>query len=1098
MDTKSLKIFKASAGSGKTFTLAVEYIKLLIQNPYAYQNILAVTFTNKATAEMKMRILGQLNGIAHGYANSKGYFEKVKEAAEIKALNLSDKKIRQRAAEAMTHLLHDYHRFKIVTIDSFFQSVVRELAYELDLTANLRVDLNAKEALAEAVSAMVNALGDGHQDAQKKLLLNLLINFINERISEEKSWDVFTSINKFGMHVFNEQYLKKNAQERQAMGDPKQLSALKTDLKQCLRTALDAIAQGVVSLQGAMKNKSLDETTLIGKTRGVWSLINKLTVVTPKTDFNKLLSGTYNKYCSDPKEWTKDTAMHNWVKDNGIAFLEQVRQHVVEIGTCQVMLENINEMMLLNSINDTLREMNQDANRFLLADTGHFLRNMIDESDVPFIYERTGTRYSHIMIDEFQDTSELQWDNFQPLLQNCLDQEQRCLIVGDVKQSIYRWRNSDWSIFNGIEESRFKRHVDVVPLDMNHRSAERVVRFNNLLFKHAVEKVQDYYKETFAQPSPDIEKAYSDVAQQVNTKQEGKGFVRIDNVVDDTNEDLNVSMLVGVEQTLRELLAAGVPQSKIAILVRRKVFGELIVDHLSQNMPEIKVVSNEAYTLGNSPIVKLLIQALRVLLNPNNRLEQVMLAVAYQTEVCGNLEPQCWAEHMMLLSNEEIDTFLPDGFSAVQRPKLCDLPLYELCERLYHIFKLKTVAGQDTYLYCFYDQLLAFLREKTATLASLVTYWEESMQNKEVQMTGNDGVQIMTIHKSKGLEFHSVIAPFFDWRADGLGGYNKNYVWCEPQNEPFNKIPIMPIVYSKQLNLTEFKTDYQKEVLKQLVDNLNLMYVAFTRAGQNLVVLTRNKTTAKKTSDLTMNTIIDHALSQFKDEFVSMQTSEITENEVTVKRSEYGTMTYEATSKDTPDGNVFTMPSETIQLPFIYHPLTATFMQSNASRQFLESPDEDADTTLVDYVQLGNVVHHILEHIETIADIDAAMLHAEGEGWFPDDTMKAKVRTLIEQAVLHPIVRDWFTPGWRVINECAIYYRNEQGEIKCCRPDRVLCNDQRTIVIDYKTSQNPPSDALRKHYREQVQKYVSRLKNMGYENVEGYVWYICQSIVDKV
>ncbi|MBO5704376.1 MAG: UvrD-helicase domain-containing protein [Bacteroidaceae bacterium] len=1097
---KALKIFKASAGSGKTFTLAVEYIKLLIQNPFAYQNILAVTFTNKATAEMKMRILGQLNGIAHSYVNSQQYFDKVKEAPEIQALNISDAELRRRAGVAMTNLLHDYHRFKVVTIDSFFQGIVRELAYELDLTANLRVDLNAKEALAEAVSALVNSLSEGTPQEKQKQLLNLILDFINERINEDKSWDVFASVNKFGMHVFNENYLKKNVEERLAMGDPKGLSTLKTKLRTRKADAIKLINNGALALQGALKQVGLDDTNLAGKSRGVWGLLDKLSTIKEQGEIDKIFNATFQKCEAGSGAWIKDTTHHAWIDAYGIPFLKAVRQNVYDIGTCNAVLEHINEMMLLNAINEKLREMNHEANRFLLADTGHFLRNMIDESDVPFIYERTGTRYTHIMIDEFQDTSELQWDNFQPLLKNCLDQEQRCLIVGDVKQSIYRWRNSDWGIFNGIEESRFKHHVDVVPLDTNHRSAEYVVRFNNDLFKHAVKTVQDYYQQEFGVPSTEIAKAYSDVAQQVDPKQAGKGYVRIDDVVDDQTDDPTTTMLNAVAQTLRDLLAAGVPQNKIAILVRYSKAGKSIVDYLAQTMPEVKLVSNEAYTLGNSSLLKLLIQALRVLLNPNNRLERVLLAVAYQTEVLGVVDPQRWAEQMMLLSDEDMEQYLPAAFGAEQRTVLADLPLYELCERLYDVFGMNAIDGQDTYLFCFYDQLLMFLQDKPATLASLVAYWEETMQNKEVQMTGTDGVQIMTIHKSKGLEFHSVIAPFFDWRADGLDAHTKNYVWCEPQQAPFNAVPILPIVFNKGLGQTDFRDDYQKEVLKQLVDNLNLMYVAYTRAEQNLVVLTRKKTSHRQTSEFTLNTIIHQAIEAFTPQDVPLNTTEINENGVTIKRSEYATLkAYEPSAKGTPDGNVFTMPSKTQVVPFVYHPLTATFMQSHASRQFLSSDEADeAQLASQHYVLLGKVVHRVLEYVETAADTASALLRVEGEGLFADEQMRQSVQSLIEQAIAQPEVAEWFMPGWRVINECAIYYRDEHGEVKCCRPDRVLCQGQRTIVVDYKTSQQPPSPALRKTYKEQVERYVNHLKNMGYQNIEGYVWYICQSEIDAV
>ena len=1103
---KALQIYKASAGSGKTFTLAVEYIKLLIGNPYAYRHILAVTFTNKATAEMKIRILGQLNGIAHGLKNSEGYFQKLLEDEQIRALKLSEAEVRRRAGMALSNLLHDYHRFRVVTIDSFFQSIVRELAYELDLTANLRVDLKAKEALAEAVKTLIDDLGNARTDKEQRKVLALIFEFVKERIDDGQSWQIAESLSSFGMHIFNEQYLKQNKADRQAMGDAQRLKAFKATLRKRRDDDVDQVKRTVGTIWQELRKNGLDESTLKGKSRGVAGLLNRLLLMTAKSDTSKVLGTAWKKYCTSGAEWTSDKAQQAWAQATVVPMLGDVVATLQDLNTCCVVMENLNEMMLLNAINDKLRQQNLDANRFLLADTGHFLRSLIDESDVPFIYERTGTRFHHIMIDEFQDTSELQWDNFRPLLHNSLSQLHRCLIVGDVKQSIYRWRNSDWSIFNGIEQSEFATYINSVSLQRNFRSAERVVAFNNAVFRGAVGVVQTYHESLFGTRSADIDVAYQDVAQLVSEKKRGQGFVRIDNVVAQPDETDTECTLRALQLNLAELLEAGVPQNKITILVRTGKQGEQIVRHLEQTMPQVKVVSNEAYTLEASHALQLLVQALRVLNEPHDRLQLCQLMLSYQRDILNRTVEDDWVNTLFSKANEDSDVLLPAAFAEAQRTELSRMPLYELCERLYAIFGLSTVAGQDAYLYCFYEKLLAYLQEKTATLAGFLDYWDAELCKQQVQMGNVDGLQIMTIHKSKGLEFHTVIAPFFEWRADGLDSKKaRNYVWCRPAEAPFDEVPIMPIHYSQKLSMTAFSEDYKAEVLRQLVDNLNLMYVAFTRAEQHLVVITRSKPESGKTKQEfspTLDQILRSALKAFPEieEAPTMRTEELANDHSPGMRYETGVMGYVAeVAKTDDDGNLLTQQPASLIQPFYHEPLAATFVQSNESLRFTAPLDErTADEEAHSYVMMGNIVHHILEHVEHADELGAALHRADCDGLFADEAQRREVETLLTTALQTSEAAEWFAPHWRVMNECRILYKNEEGALKTCRPDRVITDGVRTIVIDYKTTHSAPSAALRKAYQKQVAEYVQHLGEMGYGDVEGYVWYVAQGVVERV
>ena len=471
----ALTVFKASAGSGKTFTLAAEYIKYLIVNPDEYKSILAVTFTNKATAEMKERIIYYLNDIAQGSPYEADFFEKIKDYKEVRELHLSDISIRHKAEEALTKILHDYSRFRIETIDSFFQSVVRELAHELDLTANLRVDLNDNEVLADAVNSIIE---DVEHD---KTLFGIIDQFIEEKTEDSKNWHINNELETFGKNIFNEKYLQLGQQAREEIGNSRFLTEYKKKLIDIRQEALDEVTGTGKQFLEICKNHGYSADNFKNKGKGIYSFFVKA------EKGNLDVNATAQKCADNVKEWTgkdeQDSVLLGLVRDTFhkmlVNLVEKKDELALRINTPTILLKHINHLMLLNVINAKVRNLNLDANRFLLADTAHFLNELIDGSDVPFIYEKMGTRFNHIMIDEFQDTSSLQWKNFTPLISNCLSNNDSCLIVGDVKQSIYRWRNSDWQILNNIENGEFRGYVSPENLDTNYRSVENIIKFNN-------------------------------------------------------------------------------------------------------------------------------------------------------------------------------------------------------------------------------------------------------------------------------------------------------------------------------------------------------------------------------------------------------------------------------------------------------------------------------------------------------------------------------------------------------------------------------------------------------------------------------------------
>ena len=460
-----LLVYKASAGSGKTFTLAVEYIKLLIQNPRAYRNILAVTFTNKATTEMKERILSQLYGIWIKDKDSDPYLQKITEELEM-----PQEDIRTAAGTALHYMIHDYSRFRVETIDSFFQSVMRNLARELELGANLNIELNNMEVLSDAVDSMIEKL-----DRQSPVLYWLL-EYIEERIADDKRWNVSGEIKNFGRNIFDEGYIEKGNGLREKLRDKDCIKNYRETLQAILEEVQEQMKGFADQFFGILDTNGVKVEDLKNGSRGIASYFNKLQ--SGKLD-DSVRNVTVEKCLDCPDEWVKKTspirnAILGLAEKELIPLLNESEKYRSRnnmlANSCQLSLRHVNNIRLLANIDEEVRELNHENNRFLLSDTNALLHNLVKEGDSSFVFEKIGTTIRNVMIDEFQDTSRMQWDNFRLLLLEGLSQGADSLIVGDVKQSIYRWRNGDWGILKRIENKH--RSLSRQSKDTDHQSPE--------------------------------------------------------------------------------------------------------------------------------------------------------------------------------------------------------------------------------------------------------------------------------------------------------------------------------------------------------------------------------------------------------------------------------------------------------------------------------------------------------------------------------------------------------------------------------------------------------------------------------------------------
>ena len=1108
-----LTVYRASAGSGKTFTLAVEYISLLVKDPENYQHILAVTFTNKATQEMKMRILSQLYGIANSLQSSQQYFNKVKEKT-----NMPDAVIRNNARAALTLLIHRYNNFRILTIDAFFQQVLRNLAHELGQTANLRVDLNNEEITEKAVDQMIESLEKGQP------VLQWISTYINNSIEDDNGWNIIGKIKTFGTNIFKDFYKAHEANLKEQLSNADDFKVYETTLRKRRNDIRKTFNSKARSILNEIKNANLDIPS--NYRSGLYKYLTD-SAIAPLT--NKPLKAGVLKANESPQNWTSSKcakADKQQIQTLAAEVLSAQLSELIaynndnwnEFQSIQLTLSHLSELRLLHAIADAVDNLTKDTNRFMLSNTQALLKELIADSDTPFIFERIGARLKHVMIDEFQDTSTIQWQNFQVLLANCMAQElSQNLIVGDIKQSVYRWRQGDWGILNNIEKSFAHQKIRLETLDYNYRSEKRIIDFNNAFWEQCVANTAKEVAQDDAEKAEIVQKAYEDVAQKTHKTTEN-GFVKISLY---PSKSMKEAVLEELIETIKELFNngyGGKNQSKIAILVRSKSNIQDIVNALLQSFGnEINIVSDEAFRLDASLSVNIIVSAMHLLTHPDDVLTRGKLVKLYNQEVLkkpltdtdllvsinesNNIDTKNIdkKERRKLATEQQmakLNSQLPPEYVA-NRELLLGLPIVDLVDKLFMLFGLDQLEGQSSYICTLYDTLNDFLKDHTADIDDFINEWENSLSSKTIQSDEIEGIRIMTIHKSKGLEFDNVIIPFCSWEME-----KKGTLWCETKNKPapYNKLPLLPIDFSRdKLIGTVFEDDYKEEHFQNIVDNLNLLYVAFTRASKNLFVfgLRQGKTTldniAKGTPPGNRSYAIELALRQVSEQLQGSLLS-FPDDIGSEIHFEYGTLVPETHEKEhAVADNPFLIKPDKHIVSIATYPQAATFKQSNKSIEFVKGEDVDpSDRTR--YIKIGNVLHQLFSTIYTTADIPTRLNELEQQGIiYNDEITSAQLRTRIEDAITNPQVQEWFSKRWQLYNECTILeYNKDTNEMEEHRPDRVMTDGKEFVVVDFKFGKE------REEYKKQVQQYMEILIRMGHKKVSGYLWYVVKNNVVEV
>lgn len=1150
---KPLNIYSSSAGSGKTWTLTKSYLELVLKNPPRFRNILAVTFTKKATEEMKTRIVKTLYNLSLAPEKDMG-------PVLAQSLGLPASEIKSRASETLQLILHDYSAFAVSTIDSFFQSIIRSFARETDLGANFRLEMDQELVLDDVIKRLLIEIGPN------KRLTDWLTDFAISKVEDAKSWDFDRDIRNLAQEIFKEKFKEFEDEIRSLPDSNLFFDKFKTDILAVAKTFESTMAHcgNQANAIFAKYNLSPDDFSNKGTGFGGWiTRLNKRVSYdryTPNKLVMKVLSKEGNPYAASSKRKHEiDAAMSgpNGLYAIGQRAADYYHQHITHYLTAQNVSNYIYTLGILADLAKNLEGYRKDNNVFLMSDASSFLHKIIDNNDIPFVFEKTGNQYQHFFLDEFQDTSALQWLNLRPLLENSLALGNRNLIVGDVKQSIYRWRGGEPDLLkNQVPEQMGPENTQILNLDTNYRSLKTVIDFNNSVFELAprvlaLDLIAKSGSDLMHNLAANLGNAYSDSFQKLSEGKNG-GYVRV-NFIDETSgleeemleeDDETEEVYTGSDELskseknrltvqnilsripieIENLLDAGFKLSDICILVRTAWQGSSIANAImaykNAATPEkvqkygYDVISSESLYLNQCRSVRLIINALKYLLNTTDHLALASLILEYQRYVLqSNFE---WSQLQELFfwlkmstKNDEplklekynqikqrLPQFLPADFIS-DSAGINKLPLYEQVETIIRIFGLNELNEDIIYLQAFLDEIFSYTRNEKGDLVSFMAWWNEKGARKSVQVPeGQNAIRIMTIHKSKGLEFKAVLVPFCNWLIppDSL---KNNILWADSTEmaAPFNSLSALPVRYSDKLSQTYFAPDYENELAASYLDNINLLYVAFTRAVQVLLV-TAPLPKAKKDGSYPLRTVGDllFQLCRFPNEEAEVIAGKETIflNDAWDEEShclELGNLVYHS-EKEKEQAKKFApyvFRSEKWRGRITIRPQSKGQLKEWLDPNFSDYWGEDRLDLQSGKLNLGVLVHDTLAKINTLADVPKVLSRIRATKSISSDEVSLLSDNL-SRLFANPQVADWFSEGWLVKSEMEIL--QPTGEIR--RPDRVLFKDNHAIVLDFKTG-------IRKdNHKAQVKEYCKLLMEMGSKSAEGYLVYVGEAEVKKV
>lgn len=1051
-------VYKSSAGSGKTFTLVKEYIKLILIDPDRYRNILAITFTNKAANEMKERVLKGLKDIASAELNPNANTVIVMLPMLVEETGLPIQKIISNSKRALELILHGFSEFAITTIDSFVHRIIRSFAFDLNIPLNFEVEIDTDELLKKVIDLLISQTG------ANKSLTNLLVQFVNSKITDEKSWHIEQDLQKTARLLLNDdgqEYINKLIDLK-----PEDFNAITKKIEKEISIFEKNIKGITLNVVKEIEKRNIPHSAFSRGTNGISKYFENLS----RGNFYRILPNSYVVATIEDDKWFSAKASDEdqneilQIKDVIIIAYDRLQELIGSAYADYTLLKEVrNKLYPLAVIKEIDRVMKtyKDTNSIVLID--EFNRKIYDivlNEPAPFIYERLGEKYQHYLIDEFQDTSVLQWYNLLPLLENSLAGSNFNMIVGDGKQSIYRWRNGEVEQFAALpkvpgsnndelikarEQSLVLNYEEQV-LKNNFRSKAEIISFNNDFFQIVSERV-----------SPEYKSIYDDVVQDYNSENTGGGVS-----LNFPEESMDAADFADwnheqIKSTVINVLEAGYEQKDIAILCRSNKNASKIAGFLLQN--NYNVISSESLLLTNSPEVNFLISTAGFLAQQNDKviILEMLTYLVDKNLISGSFQNLVNVVFGAQDSNNKIIGLLNQEELKLEVDYLHKLSVYDLFEELIRNFRLN--SSPDPYLQFFLDAVLKFSQSEDTSLNDFLDYWmEQGHKLSIIASAGLNAIRIMTIHKAKGLEFPVVIFPFANTRLK----LTKRELWIDFENESIPELKAALVNTKESLLDTAVSELYEIEKRKSELDLINLLYVVMTRPTDRLYIFSEQPSKSKSSSESYAK--IFKTYLEAKGLWLDQK-----------YQYEFGIFDSNKQKLD-PINSSLTLNK------FISTPWNTRMKIRHQAPEYWDLDNPQGAT------EYGKLIHLIMSEIITIDDVEKVLNKFKGQGIFHDDEYEI-IQKQIADYLLNPEINKFFEVGVKVKAEKDILLIN--GHI--IRPDRLVFNNDEVSIIDFKTG-SPNSSHV-----EQLQQYKVALSELGYRKIQciliylmnkGYVKYV--------
>ncbi|GAA5222247.1 UvrD-helicase domain-containing protein [Membranihabitans marinus] len=1059
-----LNILKASAGSGKTFSLTRTYISYCLdpKNQIDFNNILAITFTKKATAEMKNRILQELFNLATDPIKSLhgSYF--------METYGFNSEELAKRCKALLHQILQEYHQFSISTIDSFFSGLYQSVVLDLFKESQRDVNLNSHIILEKATQYLIREVDINSP------LADLLQTMIDEKLIQGKGYNIFTTIQKLGDQLFRDEFA--------FMRNHHIFKRVSDDVYSLLTSNISEIESVVNSykkeIETLLKTVNMTgEDFAYGKSSFVSIALKK--EITELVETKRFVNMPEEDKWFKKSDRDQNEVVLSPIREDFLRLIFEFHHYVLEnftkYNSYQLIKDNYPSFMILSYLDKYIDMYCKDEGEITLNEINRQLYDRITNDDAAIIFEKLGQRYKSILIDEFQDTSTLQWNNLQPLIENCLYNKNPVLVVGDVKQSIYRFRDGDWRIMEyqtpqlqkNFNDPDFpQHHGNIDTLSHNWRSSQAVVETNNHLFSNLAKSLsnnlQSFIRDIELKPDNDIiemieapRNIYRGIEQLLpENKSIDPGYVSIEYATFSGNKSDNTDeVLLWLAEQIETLASMGITGSKIGILCNTKKDCQVIGTYFTQKSKDNEIfqfASSDSLKLGFNEGIIILITALKIKCQID---EDVELQALYSFILKNKKED--WAIESM-----PIPTLgrRPEDIAEIkQLLELSIEQLYSFFESVIQVLDLHNEEDHYPYFLTFLELVKKFEKTYGSDIKLFLNEWEENISQQSIQSTaGSDKIQLMTMHKSKGLEFHTVLIPFGNWQIERSNG-NTN-LWVHSERDSFVElIGLVPLKYSNKMIPSYYTKTYFVEYVFNVVDSLNLLYVAMTRARTNLMV--RLNVKERKGDSKSATKSLGNTVEFFNFVYPMLATESYIKGQLTPLKKD----------KEEKSNNSVKLKS------FVYRrkPLSIVYHGLHKSNQGA--------------IERGINLHHILQYLHSDADVERSIQLSEIDGVIREedrDYWQDQITTLVSAESISP----FFSNQWKVYTEKTMILPTGEE----FRPDRVQENENEMVVIDYKSGKRSKS------YKYQVGQYVKVLQQMVNKPVKGYLLYIDESAIEAV